>query len=114
MTTTNVTDATLKGKVTGPTFTGDVDGAKFTGSVTYTDSQPIPPPDEIVIPEARITNFSNRNETSFNIDGKAFWVETPGKEWSLKQIDDRTLRFEVRSGDRFMSSYFNDPTPSER
>ena len=117
MTVLNVTNATLKGDVAGPTFTGKVDGSSFTGAVTYTDATtpPVEPPSgEIAIPESRITNFTAANGGWFEIGGVPYHVETPGKSWNLKLVDDRTLRFEIRSGDRFSSSYWTDPTTSER
>lgn len=103
MTTTNVTDATLKGSVAGPTFTGNVDGAKFTGSVTYTDSQPIPPdpvpPDTGGPTGGRITNFTATPNGELQIDGHAFSVWNAGRDYCLKKLDDYTLRFELHPGD---------------
>lgn len=93
-TTVNVTDATLKGSVTGPTFTGSVDGAKFTGSVTYEGSAP--PPSNT---KGLITGFSAANNATYQIDGKDVTNQNANKSWSLKKLDDYTLRFEVRSGD---------------
>jgi hypothetical protein len=89
-----------------------------TGSFTYEESAPVPPdpptPDEIVIPEGKITGFNTANGGSLSIGGIAYFIETPGKAWNMKQVDDRTLRFEVRSGDRFTSEWWSDPTTSER
>lgn len=75
---------------------------------------PVPPSGEIVIPQGPITEFTAANGGYLKIGGVPYHVETPGKSWNLQLVDDRTLRFEIRSGDRFSSSYWTDPTTSER
>ena len=92
-----------------------------TGSFTYTEQAEVPPPgggtpgpDEIQIPEGKITNFNTANGGSLSIGGIAYFIETPGKSWNMALVDDRTLRFEIRSGDRFTSEWWSDPTTSER
>jgi hypothetical protein len=46
-----------------------------------------------------ITNFTSTRYSQFQIDGVSYSVLTVGKSHSLQQIDNRTLRFEVRQGD---------------
>lgn len=98
MTTTNVTDAILKGSVKGPMFTGNVDGASFTGSVTYTDTTP--PPETST--EGLIEGFNAASGSVFTIGGLKGDTQNANKAWSLKKIDDYTLQFEVRSGDHWL------------
>lgn len=93
-----------------------------TGSFTYEETatppggggETPPPSGEIAIPEGRITEFTDKNDGYMKIGGIPYHVETPGKSWNLQLVDDRTLRFEIRSGDRFSSWYWTDPTTSER
>jgi hypothetical protein len=49
--------------------------------------------------KGKITNFSAANNATWQIDGKDVTNQNANKSWSLKKIDDYTLRFEVRSGD---------------
>jgi polysaccharide lyase-like protein len=104
MTVVNVTDGTLKGSVTGPTFTGNVDGAKFTGSVTYTDTAPVPPDNTA----GAVTGFNPANGSRFQVGGKEVAAQNGNKSWSVTNPDKYTLRFEVRSGDVWASSGYND------
>lgn len=102
MTVINVTDATLKGDVTGPTFTGKVDGSKFSGSVTYTDTTTPPePPVESGGPTGGlITTFSAKSNTDTIIDGIRYRAWNNNQAHCLQKVDDYTLRFEMRPGDR--------------
>jgi hypothetical protein len=90
----------------------------FTGTITHEEIGTTPPdpvePEEIVIPESRITNFNTANGGTLHVGGIPYFIETPGKAWNMKLVDDRTLRFEIRSGDRFTSEWWSDPTTSER
>ena len=63
---------------------------------------------------ANITSFSPTNGSTIAVDNTAYTVENANHSWSLTEPNADTLRFEVRSGDRFTSSYWTDPTTSER
>jgi polysaccharide lyase-like protein len=115
MTTTNYTDATLKGSVTGPTFTGNVDGAKFSGSVTSADT-PIPPdPQPPTGPTGgRITAFSNALYGDTTIDGVNYLAQiVPSKTYAYTKVDDYTMRFEIRRGDTTQGSSGIDRSETE-
>lgn len=49
----------------------------------------------------KITNFSAASSSSFQIDGENVQPQNANKSWSINQVDDYTLRFEVRSGDKW-------------
>lgn len=107
MTVLNVTNATLKGAVKGPTFTGNVDGSTFSGDVTYTDTTtpPVEPP-PTGNTAGLIANFTAAYGTiPMTIAGQATKnlnanYSGSGKTHVLQKIDDYTLKYEVRSGDR--------------
>jgi hypothetical protein len=104
MTVINVKDATLKGSVKGPTFTGNVDGATFTGDVTYTEtSPPIEPPIEPppTNTHGKIENFTTAAGREYKIDTLSCANDTPANAWNITKVDDYTLRFEIRQGDRY-------------
>lgn len=47
------------------------------------------------------------------MDGEAYWAQNAGKSWSLTEVDDHTLRFEVRDRDVFIWD-LNNKLTSER
>ena len=67
-------------------------------------SNPIPPdpipPDTGGPTGGLITNFTNQANKDFLIDNKPVGVHGAGAPWGLKQLDDTTLRYEVRPGDK--------------
>jgi hypothetical protein len=50
---------------------------------------------------ALITTFSSTPSSTFTINGETHEVEGAGQSWSLQNPDSHTLRFEVRTGDRW-------------
>ena len=54
------------------------------------------------------------NGSSITIDTSVYTVENANRSWSLSFSDADTLRFELRSGDHWSSSYWTDPATSER
>lgn len=56
------------------------------------------PMSQTVVPS--ITSFTATPRTNFLIGSDRYEVETAGRHWSLSSPDDRTLRFEMRPGDR--------------
>ena|GEM_PF-2743437 len=51
-----------------------------------------------VVPD--ITSFTTTPQSNFNIDGTAYNVQTAGKSYSMTEVDDHTLRFEIQAGDQ--------------
>lgn len=56
------------------------------------------PVSRTVVPS--IASFTATPRTNFLIGSDQYEVETAGQHWSLSSPDDRTLRFEMRPGDR--------------
>jgi hypothetical protein len=54
------------------------------------------------------------NGSTITIDNSGYTAENADRSWSLSSPDADTLRFELRSGDHFSSSYWVDPATSER
>jgi hypothetical protein len=86
-----------------------------TGSFTYTESTP---PDPVEPPststDGLIEGFNPSNGAMFTIGGMRVESQNADKAYCLKKTDDYTLRFEIHSGDRFMSSGHTDSTEVER
>jgi polysaccharide lyase-like protein len=48
----------------------------------------------------KITNFTNQEYGNFKIDNYTYYVHAPNNPWCITKLDDYTLRFECRPGDR--------------
>lgn len=76
-----------------------------TGSFTYEEAAtpPTQPPPEQGGGEGptggKITKFNSTPKQDLTIDTTNYQVMTAGRDYSLKQVDDYTLRFEIRPGD---------------
>jgi hypothetical protein len=85
----------------------------FTGTITHEEID-ITPPDTEPPPESNttglITNFKAASGARYQVGGIDCWNDNANKAWSIKQLDDYTLRFEVRQNDRYSS----DPADSNR
>lgn len=54
------------------------------------------------------------NGSTTSIDNNVYMTQSADRSWSLNSFDADTLRFEVRSGDRWVSSDWADPVGVER
>jgi hypothetical protein len=62
---------------------------------------PIEPPPTSGASGGVITEFTQSPGQNFKIDGRAYCVDTAGKSHSMTSPDNKTLRFEVRSGENW-------------
>ena len=60
--------------------------------------------------QPNITSFSGANSATVTVDGMNALVENANQSYSLTEPDSNTLRFEVRPGDHFIDSTWNDVT----
>jgi hypothetical protein len=84
------------------------------GSITIDSLKPldVPPPDTNTA--GLITNFNPVNGGGFQVGGIECFNNNANKSWSIKQLDDYTLRFEVRQGDQYSSTGYTDPPNANR
>lgn len=71
--------------------------------------QPTPAPSVGII-----TNYSATPDAIITIDGRPYEVNTPGKSYSMTKLDATTLRFELRTGDKYCTENYCDSDGSER
>lgn len=109
----------------------DVLGTDSKGAKSYTAikvnkaaSTPAPTPAPTPVPTptpaptsskvGAVTGFNPKPDSTIMIDGHPYEVNTPGKPYSMTLPDTYTLRFELRSGDRYCTSNYCDDAASER
>lgn len=63
---------------------------------------------------AEITPPFPANGSAVSINNDVYRAQNADRSWSLNSPDADTLRFELRSGDRWVSSAWSDPTTAER
>jgi Polysaccharide lyase len=89
-------------------------GTPLTPTTAIADNGAAKISDETSDRSAEIAPPFPANGSTIRIDNNVYTVENANHIWSLTQPDADTLRFELRSGDHFSSSYWTDPSTSER